>query len=199
MPSEQRFQYRHTQLLSWAAKAFFGVCNAAYFDDVDITEPSYCGSTGKHVIHKLAELAGTPFASEKDTPFATARVFLGVMSDLSDFKSGSVEMRPKPGRVGKIVSCLREVIRSDKFPSGLCSTVCGKVEYSTSSGASGRCGRAPLSALRMWQHRKGPLVTTTTLYRDESHPFEFMSSRRMRSGVFSQDRETDLTHELYPY
>ena len=69
---------RHTQLLSWAAKALFGVCNAAYFDDVDITEPSYCGSTGKHVIHKLAELAGTPFASEKDTPFATARVFLGV-------------------------------------------------------------------------------------------------------------------------
>ena len=147
---------RHTQLLSWTAKAFFGVCNAAYFDDVDVTEPSYCGSSGKHVMHKLAELAGTPFASEKDTPFATARVFLGVMSDLSDFKSGSVEMRPKPGRVGKIVRCLREVLRSDKFPSGLCSTVCGKVEYSTSSGASGRCGRAPLSALRMWQHRKGP-------------------------------------------
>ena len=146
---------RHTQLISWISKAFFGVCNAAYFDDVDTTEPWYCGATGKHVLHKIAEMAGTPFAEEKNEPFATARTFLGVLSDLSDYKSGSVEMRPKPGRVDKIVMSLKAILRADRLPTGLCSTVCGKVEYTASSGAFGRVGRAPLSALRKWQHRDG--------------------------------------------
>ena len=147
---------RHSQLMSWIAKAWFGVCNAAYFDDVDTVEPTYCGSTGKAILHRLAEAMGTPFAAEKDVPFGLANPFLGVMADLSNYKSGSAELKPKPGRVAKIVAGMKQVLRSGRLTrSGVCATICGKVEYTASSGASGRLGRAPLAALRAWQHRKG--------------------------------------------
>ena len=52
---------------SGVARNWFGVCSAAYFDDVDTTGPVYCGATGKKVLHDLAAAAGTPFASSKDT------------------------------------------------------------------------------------------------------------------------------------
>jgi len=146
---------RHSQLLSWVAKAWFGVCNAAYFDDFDTTEPVYCAGTGKRVLHRLAAAAGTPFAAEKDTEFGLARAFLGVVSDLSNYKEGSAELRSKPERVKKIVAALKLVLRSGRLPTGVCATLCGKVEYTASSGASGRIGRAPLAALREWQHRPG--------------------------------------------
>ena len=146
---------RHSQLLSWVARAWFGVCNAAYFDDVDTTEPTYCGSTGKLVLHRLAAMMGTPFAAEKDKPPALSHPFLGVVADLSNFKAGSAELRPKPERVEKIVAGIKKILRSGRLPSGVCATVCGKVEYTASSGASGRLGRAPLAALRAWQHRRG--------------------------------------------
>ena len=73
---------RHSQLLSWVARAWFGVPNAAYFDDVDTTEPLYCGRSGKAAIHRLGELLLTPFSSKKDKAFSPARAFLGVVSDL---------------------------------------------------------------------------------------------------------------------
>ena len=145
---------RHTQLISWVARNWFGVCNAAYFDDVDTTEPAYCGATGKKVLHDLAAVAGTPFAASKDKPFARARTFLGVLVDLTDYVGGSAQMLPKPGRVDKIVASVKAILRSDKLPSGVCANLCGKVEYTASSGACGRVGRAPLSALRAWQHRR---------------------------------------------
>ena len=82
------------------------------------------------------------------------RTFLGVLVGLTDHVSGSAHMLPKPGRVDKIVAAMRAILRSNKLPSGVCVNLGGKVEYTTSSGAWGRVGRAPLSALRAWQHRK---------------------------------------------
>ena len=146
---------RHSQLLTWIARRWFGVCCASYFDDVDTCEPSFSGSSGKKVLHDIARLAGTPFAAEKDKDFATANTFLGVLADLSDFVAGSVALKPKPGRVRKIVETLQSALSSDRLSSGLAATICGKCEYTTSSGACGRVGRAPLAALRAWQHRPG--------------------------------------------
>ena len=91
---------------------------------------------------------------EGHSPFATVRTFLGVLVGLTDHVSGSAHMLPKPGRVDKIVAAMRAILRSNKLPSGVCVNLGGKVEYTTSSGAWGRVGRAPLSALRAWQHRK---------------------------------------------
>ena len=146
---------RHSQLMCWIARRWFGVCCAGYFDDVDTCEPSYSGSSGKKLLHDLASLMATPFAAEKDKDFATANTFLGVLADLSDFVSGSVALKPKPGRVRKIVLAMRSILSSDRMSSGLTATICGKCEYTTSSGACGRVGRAPLAALRAWQHRSG--------------------------------------------
>ena len=50
---------------------------------------------------------------------------------------------------------MRSILSSDRMSSGLTATICGKCEYTTSSGACGRVGRAPLAALRAWQHRSG--------------------------------------------
>ena len=77
-----------------------------------------------------------------------------MLVDLTDYVGGSAQMLPKPGRVDKIVASVKAILRSDKLPSGVCANLCGKVEYTASSGACGRVGRAPLSALRAWQHRR---------------------------------------------
>ena len=73
------------------------------------------------------------------------RTFLGVLVDLTDYVSGSAQMLPKPGRVDNIVAAMRTFLRSDKLPSGVCVNLCGKVEYTASSGA---CGRRACAALR---------------------------------------------------
>ena len=57
---------QHSQLISMIAKRWFGVCNAAYFDDVDTCEPAYTGGTAKSAIHYIGALLGTPFAPKKD-------------------------------------------------------------------------------------------------------------------------------------
>lgn len=44
---------RHSQHMSMLARRFFGVCNAAFFDDYDITEPVYTGASGKQVLRQL--------------------------------------------------------------------------------------------------------------------------------------------------
>ena len=149
---------QHSQLLSMVAKSWFGVVNAAYFDDVDVCEPAYCVNTGKSVIHYLGRLMGTPFSvgpGSKDKPFAVSRAFLGVVSDLTNFRHGVVFMRPKPERVAKIVAALVEVLGRGIFPSGDCASIAGKIEYTVTSGGYGRVGRAALSAVRAWQHGGG--------------------------------------------
>ena len=47
------------------------------------------------------------------------------------------------------------VSAAGELPSGLCASLCGKVEYTASSAAFGRVGRAPLAVLREWQHGQG--------------------------------------------
>jgi hypothetical protein len=43
---------RHSQNMSMLAKRFFGVCNAAFFDDYDVTEPTFTGASGKQVLRR---------------------------------------------------------------------------------------------------------------------------------------------------
>ena len=74
-------------------------------------------------MHDLASIMATPFAAEKDKDFATANTFLGVLADLSDFVSGSVALKPKPGRVRKIVLAMRSILSSDRMSSGLTATI----------------------------------------------------------------------------
>ena len=158
------YDRRHAQLLSWIARRWFGVCCAAYVDDVDTCEPSYSGSSGKKVLHDIARLAGTPFAPEKDKDFATANTFLGVLADLSDFVAGSVALKPKPGRVRKIVAALQSVLSSDRLSSGPTATICGKCEYTTSSGACVRVGRA-----RWRPSTPGSIVMVAEMTASHSH------------------------------
>ena len=47
---------RHSQLMCWIARRWFGVCCAGYFDDVDTCESSYSGSSGKKLLHDLASI-----------------------------------------------------------------------------------------------------------------------------------------------
>ena len=78
-----------------------------------------------------------------------------MMADLSEAHRGMAQLRPKPGRVRKIVATITRVLAEGRLATGLCATLCGKVEYTATSGACGRVGRGPLAALRAWQHRAG--------------------------------------------
>ena len=62
-------------------------------------------------------------------------------------------MLPKPGRVDNIVAAMRTILRSDKLPSGYSLTSAARWSTRLAPGLVG-VGRAPLSALREWQHRK---------------------------------------------
>ena len=146
------------QVVAALARRFFGCNVAAYFDDFATVEPIFAGRTGKMVLHALGEMMGSPFSSVKDEPMRTINVFLGVVSDLSQFvPSAVVTLVPKPERVKVIVAALTAAVAANHFESWAdVARWCGKVEYLASSTGYGRCGRAPLSAIRAWaKSRRG--------------------------------------------
>ena len=144
---------RHSQNMSMLAKRFFGVCNAAFFDDYDITEPTYTGASGKQVLRQLHVWLGIPLATgDKDVAAAASNPFLGVISDLTRFPLGEAFMRSKPSRIAKLLSAIEHFLESREEPPDPLSLF-GKLEFTASSAGYHRLGRAALSTLREW-HRE---------------------------------------------
>ena len=146
------------QVVAALARRYFGVNVAAYFDYFATVEPAFAGRSGKHVLHALGVLMGSSLSSEKDVPMRSLNVFLGVVADLSGFvPHATVTLTPKPERVKAIVSALRAAVAANHFESWAdVARWCGKVEYLACSTGYGRCGRAPLAAIRAWaKSRRG--------------------------------------------
>ena len=140
------------QIIVACGRRFFGTSVAAFFDDFATVEPAYAGNSAKRVIHMLGELMGSPFSAEKDVPMRPRNVFLGVIADLSGFPElAKVILTPKPERVAAIVAALSEAVHVGRFTSWAeVARWCGKIEYLACSTGFGRCGRAPLAAIREW-------------------------------------------------
>ena len=141
---------RHAQLAAELARRFYGVCNGGYFDDHDITEPTYAGRTGKVALREVYDWIGVPLSEgDKDVQFGTSNPFLGVISDFSRFLAGKVVMRSKPSRIARLVCDAREYLARDEMSREEAATFCGKMEWTATSAGANRLGRAALSALRM--------------------------------------------------
>jgi hypothetical protein len=145
---------RHSQLMVAAARRHFGVPCCAYFDDYDTTEPTWCGRSGKLVLHRLHVLMGIPLAGgDKDVDPAAANPFLGVVSDLSAVCEGLVIMRAKTARVASILYTIHGMVQSGSASHAAMRTLVGKVEYTSSTSVQGRFGRAALAVLRAFEER----------------------------------------------
>jgi hypothetical protein len=142
---------RHSQIVAMVARRFFGVCVAGYFDDYDITEPTFAGRTGKRVLRQLHVWLGMPLATgAKDVgPSANGNAFLGVISDLSRFVDGEAYIRSKPTRVAKLVTEIERYLEH-RIPPDDPLSLFGKLEFTTSSAGYCRIGRAALATLRAW-------------------------------------------------
>ena len=157
---------RHSQFMAACARRLFGVPCAAYFDDYDTCEPTFCGRTGKDALHYLHRRMGMPLAGgEKDVLPAQSNPFLGVITDFSQLVSqGIVFLRSKPSRIAKAVLDIERMLAVGTSPLQM-ERLCGKIEYTQTSASSGRCSRAALVVLREWakgeraggRHRSRPV------------------------------------------
>ena len=151
---------RHSQLMCMIARRLFGVCVAGYFDDYDITEPTFCGASGKHSLAQLHRWLGVPLAghgvpnvpSDKNVPPRNSNAFLGIVSDLTQVMDGIIVMKAKVSRVAGIVVTFMNVMKLEvpAMHRQALREVIGKLEYTCLSSCSGRFGRAALSILNAY-------------------------------------------------
>ena len=88
---------------------------------------------------------------DKDVDPAAANPFLGVISDLSRVVEGIAVMRSKPSRVAAMIMvAAMDMLASGSSAHAELDGLVGKLEYTSSTGASARFGRAALAVLRAW-------------------------------------------------
>ena len=150
---------RASQLGVMLARRLFGICCAAYFDDFNVTEPVYAGSSAKRALHWMCAAIGIPLSADKDVPMAQTNPFLGVVTDLERASEGLAVMRPKPERVARLVVRIEQLIAAGVMNPPEAASMAGKLEFTARHGVAGRLGRAALAALREFQASKIPLST----------------------------------------
>ena len=121
-------------------------------------------SSASNILWRRLYLFGIALSGgDKDVDPAAANLFLGVISDLSRVVEGIAVMRSKPSRVAAIMVAAMEMVERGSTPHAELDGLVGKLEYTSSTGASARFGRAALAVLRAWcdAHRgAGPHVLT---------------------------------------
>ena len=150
---------RASQLGVLLARRLFGACTAAYFDDFNVTEPQYAGSSAKRALHWVCAVIGIPLSRDKDVRMAPSNAFLGVLADLSRATQGVAVMRPKPERVARLVVRIEQVLAAGVMAPQEAASIAGKLEFTARFGVAGRLGRAAMAALRSFQCSKLALST----------------------------------------
>ena len=136
-------------LLIAFARARLGVCCSAYFDDYCTCEPSFARASGQELIVRLHQVLGLPLAPEKHVSMSPSAVFLGVLHDFSRFAEERVVlMRPKPGRMKRVISRLRRALDEGSVPHGEAASLRGKLQFLLSTAMfGGRLVKAALHGL----------------------------------------------------
>jgi len=128
-------------------RRLLGVCCCKFFDDFNVTEPEWSAAHGQRLMRRLQATIGAPFAERKQVDASPTIVFLGVESDFGGVEqSGLVRMRVRPDRVGQLHARIQAVLQARRLPSSLASSLCGKLQFTT-SWTFARVGRAALQPL----------------------------------------------------
>ena len=139
---------RHSHLIATLARRCFGIPCGAYFDDYDICGPDWAAASAKVVLRQLHLWLGVPLAEGlKDVPPREINPFLGVVTDLSQFRQGIVFMQSKPERIAKLIDSIERYLEHG-IPSAEARHFFGKLEFVRSSATAGRIGRAAIGILR---------------------------------------------------
>ena len=134
---------RHSQLVACMARRLYGVPCAAYFDDFDTTDPVGAGKSGKEALHTLCRLMGVPLSrGTKDVDPAASNPFLGVVADLSRVVDGVAVLKSKVTRVARMIVDMQDILGAGVASKATMEQIVGKLEYTSTSGAAGRFGRA---------------------------------------------------------
>jgi len=129
------------------SRHFLGICGCKFFDDFCVAEPEWCARHGQECMRGLHVLMGVPFAKAKQVDASEVVVFLGVESDFRGVeRTGRVRMRVRPDRVGALHARIDAVLEARQLPSALASSLCGKLQFTT-SWTFARVGRAALQPL----------------------------------------------------
>ena len=127
-----------------------------FFDDFNVTQPSWCAGAAQDTLRGLMVELGCPFSEEKAVDAKeSGLIFLGVENDFSGLADeGVVRMRVNPERVARLVELCDRVVGQRSLPTALASSICGKLQFTTSWSFS-RVGRAALQPLFAASSRGG--------------------------------------------
>ena len=130
------------------ARRLLKVVCCKFFDDFNVTQPAWCADLAQGTLRRLMAELGCPFSEEKAVDVKeSGLVFLGVENDFSGLADeGVVRMRVNPERVQRLVELCDRVVGERSLPTALASSICGKLQFTTSWSFS-RVGRAALQPL----------------------------------------------------
>ena len=151
-------QFNRTPELSvMCARCLFGVVACKFFDDFNVTETAWTARSGQAALRRQHVELGMPFAEAKAVDVSDRVVFLGVESDLRQVvRDGVVRMRVRPDRVQRLVETCHQVLQADVLPSSLASSICGRLQFTTSWSFC-RVGRAAMQPLYAASSSEGRL------------------------------------------
>ena len=132
------------------ARRLLWVCTEHYFDDNDVCEPDYAKGTGQQCFVELVSnsLIGYQCDKKKHVAMDVVNEYLGVVSDLSSFATGTLVVDVSEGRRASLLELVTKHLRERKLSKGPSSTIFGKSRFmlSPTYGAMGRACLQPIKA-----------------------------------------------------
>lgn len=145
------------------SRLFFGVPVTFYYDDEQVTEPSFAAGSGQLVHNQLHESLGLHFSLDKHSPWSELTVYCGVLTDWRAASvHGYVTIGPTDSRRASAIALIDAVVAKGSLTSAEASSLYGKLRFCLCP-VFGRIGVAPLSVLRSHQHDCSPSVLDTQL------------------------------------
>ena len=146
------------------ARRILWIVTEHFYDDSDVSEPDFAGSSGLDALIWLCgnEMLGFEFDDEQTSPMAICNEYLGVMSDFARSAEGIVQMSISEARREKLVALINDTVMSRALPSGTAASIGGKSQW-TLSPCFGRVGVASLYSVRARQYANSAKALTPQL------------------------------------
>lgn len=134
------------------SRRFFGVPVTFYYDDEQVTEPSFALGSGQEVHVLFHEELGLHFSADKHKPWSASMVYCGVQTDWRHAVSrGVVTVGPTDSRREKAAGIIDDILRRGSLSTAEASSLYGKLRFCLCP-IFGRVGLAALAVLKLRQH-----------------------------------------------
>ena len=132
------------------SRRFFGTPITRFYDDHQISEPSYAGGSGQHAHFELHELLRFHFDVGKHVSWHPSPLYTGVVTDWSRDSEGIVTIGVSEDRREGVRSMIRNVLGEQTLSKAEASSLRGKSRW-TLCPVFGRVGMAVVALLKARQ------------------------------------------------